>query len=234
MLIVIDKRIPEIAKIHLAKYGNVIEFETFNITYPAISCHPDIFFSQTEQRVICAPNLPLNYLNILKENLITFYLGDKAVGKNYPESVHYNCTITEKHIFHRKEFTDTKLLEYASGLTFIEVPQAYTRCNLIALSNETFITSDKGIESALRKQNLRVYYFSPEAVLLSEMKNGFIGGALGVYDKKLFVIGNPAFHSWGKQFREVVANEKLELVCLYDGPFIDGGGIFFFEQTKQK
>jgi len=61
------------------------------------------------------------------------------------------------------------------------------------------------------------------------MPHGFIGGALGLYGKKLFALGDPRFHSWGKDFVSLIGRQGLELIPLYQGPFYDGGGIFFLE-----
>ena len=61
------------------------------------------------------------------------------------------------------------------------------------------------------------------------MLHGFIGGAMGFYSGKLFVLGNPDFHPWGKAFKTLIAKQNIELITLYEGPFFDGGGIFFPE-----
>lgn len=229
MLIVIDERIPEEAKKHLSNFGNIVEFSTKNISYPAISGHPDIFLCQTPKSLICAPNLPEKYFTLFTEKNIPFKTGKNPVGAKFPDSVFYNCIVTEDFILHKKPNTDKLILEQNKQLEFIDLPQAYTRCSLMALPMQNFITSDKGIEKALKKHKLKAHYFSPEKIILPEMQNGFIGGAMGFYSGKLFVIGNPDFHSWGQAFKTLIEQLGLELISLYNGPFFDGGGIFFVE-----
>jgi len=229
MLIVIDERIPFEAKKRLANFGKLVEFETQNITYPAISGHPDIFLCQTPHSLICAPNLPEKYVALFESENILFQIGENKVGEEFPDTVFYNCVVSEDFLLHKKPYTDPQILAHSKQLEFIEIPQAYTRCSLMALPSQNFITSDKGIEKALKRHKLNVNYFSPEEILLPGMQHGFIGGALGLNTGKLFVIGNPDFHSWGTQFKALINQQALELISLYDGPFFDGGGIFFLE-----
>ncbi|MCD6180364.1 MAG: hypothetical protein J7K39_10720 [Bacteroidales bacterium] len=229
MLIIIDKRIPKEAKKRLSYFGDLVELSTQNITYSAISGHPDIFLCQTPKSLICAPNLPENYQTIFKNKGIDFILGNNLVGSSFPETSFYNCLVTEDYLFHKKGHTDKQILKQCEEIEFINLPQAYTRCSLIAISPQNFISSDKGIEKALRKHRLNVHYFSSKEILLPDMPHGFIGGALGLHSNKLFVIGNPDFHSWGNEFKALIKRQDIELISLYNGSFFDGGGIFFLE-----
>jgi hypothetical protein len=77
MLNIIDKKIPEEAKKNLAEAGlhpdySLLELETEGLVYPAISGHPDIFFCQTPQTLVIAPNLPHPCKEILIKNQISF------------------------------------------------------------------------------------------------------------------------------------------------------------------
>jgi ribosomal protein L30E len=229
MLIIIDARLPKEAKTELAKYGEIIAFQTENISYSAISGHPDIFLCQLPKTLICAPNIPKNYRSILEQHNISFKIGKQAVGSKFPETTFYNCLVDESYIFHKKGFSDKQILNEIPKHKFISIPQAYSRCSLIALPGNIYITSDRGIEKALKQSGLSVYYFAAESILLPGMKHGFIGGALAYYSGKVFAIGNPDFHSWGKEFRELIHKQNLQLISLYNGPFFDGGGIFFLE-----
>jgi hypothetical protein len=62
MLIIVDHKISQRAKEKLSQYGDLVELRTEGITYPAISGHPDIFFCQSADKLIVAPNLPEEYL----------------------------------------------------------------------------------------------------------------------------------------------------------------------------
>ncbi len=229
MLIIIDARIPKEAKTKLAEYGEIIEFQTENISYSAISGHPDIFLCQLPKKLICAPNIPKKYHSILSQYKYPYKIGKQAVGSEFPETTLYNCLVDENYIFHKKGFSDKQILNEIPKHKFISIPQAYSRCSMIALPGNIYITSDRGIEQALKLNGLSVHYFAAERILLPGMNHGFIGGALAYYSGKVFAIGDPDFHPWGNEFRKLIQKQGIPLIPLYYGPFFDGGGIFFLE-----
>lgn len=226
-LIIIDKKIPKEAKQKLATFGELLELETSGITYEAISGHPDIFFSQVNMDVVVAPNLPQKFKNALKKHGISSYTGEQCVGIKYPETAIYNVVSTSRFLFHNLKFSDEVVKDLAFGLDKIHVEQAYTRCNLIALNNESFIVSDLGIEKQLKELNLEVFYVDPSGILLSGFKNGFIGGCAGYYENQLLLIGNLDHYPAGLALRKKLKEWDIELVELYDGPLFDGGSILF-------
>lgn len=227
MLIIVDQKIPEEAFKKLAEFGSVIGLTTNGITYEAICGHPDIFISILGNDLIVAPNLPQKVMNVLKENGISFHIGEQEVGQKYPETAVYNIVSTSKFLFHNLKFTDLVVKDLAFGLDKIHVEQAYTRCNLIALNNECFITSDKGIEKHLKEINLDVFYSNPDGILLPGFKNGFIGGCAGYFENQLFLIGSLDHYPAGAELRKKLNEWGVEIVELYDGPLFDGGGILF-------
>jgi hypothetical protein len=227
MLILVDQKIPKEAFKKLAEFGNVLGIQTNGITYEAISGHPDIFISILNNDLIVAPNLPEEFMNVLRENEISFHLGEQDVGQKYPESSIYNIVSTSRFIIHNLKFTDLAVKDLAMGLGQIHVEQAYTRCNLLALKNDQFITSDRGIEKQLKEVNLDVFYVDPTGILLPGFKNGFIGACVGILDDQFFLIGSLKHYSAGEALRVHLEELGYEIIELYDGPLFDGGSIFF-------
>jgi hypothetical protein len=226
-MIIIDKKTPLAAKKKLALYSELLELETSGITYPAISGHPDIFFCQTPAGLIVAPNLPETYFQLLQQRQIWFTTGEKPVGSTYPQTSPYNAVVTQKHLIHNLKFTDPVLLKACEGLTPIHVNQGYTRCNLLVLSENLFVTSDKGVYNSLLDQGLSCHYFPPDEIRLEGFPNGFLGGACGIWDQKLFICGSLKYHSWGNELRRIVEAAEYEIIELMDEPLMDVGSIFF-------
>ncbi|MBU1014323.1 MAG: hypothetical protein KKG99_15090 [Bacteroidetes bacterium] len=226
-LIIIDKKIPKEAKIKLSDFGDLLELETDKITYDAISGHPDIFFSILNNDIIVAPNLPQKFRDELKKHGISYHLGEQTVGQKYPESSIYNIVSTSQFLIHNLKYTDFAVKDLAMGLDQIHVEQAYTRCNLIALKNDRFITSDKGIEKALKKRSLEVFYSNPDGIILPGFKNGFIGGCAGILGNQLFLLGSVNHYPAGDQLRDQIDAWGYEVVEFYDGPLFDGGSVLF-------
>lgn len=225
---IIDKRAPQAAKQRLAKEFVVVEFITENITYEAIAGHPDVFITQSNNCFVISPDTPKPVVDALNSKKTKYVFGESRIGTGLNNSSQYNCIINENYIFHRKGFTDKTILDTHPNHQCIHLPQSYTRCSAIDLG-QFILTSDKGIETALIKQNILVEYVSPQGILLPPYKNGFIGGCYGVFNNKLYIIGHiDCFHD-KERLLSIIDKSGLEPVYLYDGDFYDGGGIFFIE-----
>ena len=222
---IIDARSPQHAFETLAKRFKAIPFLAENTTYAAIAGHPDVFISQGDTTVI-APNTPEN----VRKHIPSFIVGTTPVGSSLQDSTPYNCVITETYIIHKHGFTDKKITEQNPNKTYISVPQAYTRCNLLEIAPNVFITSDKGIHNALTQNNLECLFVHPEGIELPPYKYGFIGGCMGKFDNTIFINGSLSTHSEGEIIRSFIKKHSLEIVELHDGNLYDGGGIIFISR----
>ena len=229
MWAIIDSRAPKEAINNLSKSFDVLEFKSEGITYDEVSGHPDIFIFQDEYRLIVSPNSPKELINFLNEQNAIYTYGKKEVGTNLDNSSQYNCIATENLILHKKGYTDEAILESSQNKKLIELPQAYTRCSLTMIDENNYITSDKGIEKSLSKEGLNVLEVNPNSILLPGYPYGFFGGTNGICNNTLYFIGSLNHHEQGKEIKQFLIENKLEIVELYDGPLYDGGGIFFGE-----
>lgn len=231
MYIIVSKNINKETRKKLSGIGDVIEFESKNVVYKGIENHPDIFMCQIDGNLIVAPETPEPFLEKLFEKEISYIIGSKKLGKKYPDSTHYNVLVTKEYIIHHRKYTDTEIINHSAGRKPIHVNQAYTRCNTIGLNDNFFITSDKGIENELKKEDLKVLYINPESIKLEHFPVGFFGGCCGIFQNKLFVHGNitkvqPA------GIIEFVERAGVEIISLNQQPLVDIGGIFFIESKK--
>lgn len=229
MLAIADKRIPVKAKKTLENFSRVIWFDTHGITYPAISGHPDIFFTKTNEGLIHAPNLPTPVIHELLQEQIPLKSGERIVGGKYPENIAYNALITKRYLIHNLNYTDPIVLKYSMNKEQLHVNQGYTRCNLIFLNDQYFLTSDRGIFNLLQKHKLSGLFIDPTGILLPGLKHGFIGGCMGIMDDQLFVIGNIDFLQEKEALKNLVNDAGLNIISLYDGPLFDGGSILFIQ-----
>lgn len=230
MLIIIDKRIPQQSKDILKTYGELLELETTGITYDAISGHPDIFFCQApDNTLIVAPNLPEYYFKVLFNHNIPFIKGELEVGNKYPSTAHYNIVLTDKYLIHNTKYTDRKILDLNKDKTIINTKQAYTRCNLINLGDNSFITSDDGIFKTLSNLKFNILNVSPFYIDLPSFEHGFFGGVCGVYDEKVFINGSLNYHRQGKQIVDFISALGYSIIELYEGKLYDGGSMLFID-----
>ncbi len=230
MLIIVDKKIPVEAKANLQQLGELLEIETTGIVYPAISGHPDIFFTQIDDQLVVAPNLPSKYFDVLESAKINFLTDENPVGSAYPETAKYNAVITSKYLVHNTKITDPKVLQLCENKLKIHVNQGYSRCNLIFLGENHAITSDPGIAKCLNKNSVETLFVSPQGIDLPGFKNGFFGGCCGVFQDKFFVLGNLDKYPDGEKVRDFMRRIGFEIVELCDTELFDGGGVLFLDQ----
>ena len=237
--IIADSRMPEEAKKNLKKLGNVLFLNPTEITYNSISSHPDIFFFQKDDALIYAPNAPKRIIKELKKRKIKLIEGKKEVGKKYPETVPYNAVGIGNLLIHNLKHTDETIL--SSYENHINVNQGYTRCNLLALNENAFITSDVGIFNAVNRQQTTdnslypheshvetsILYIDPKQIKLEGQKNGFFPGCCGVWKNNLIVCGSTKNLKEKAELDKFLKDNNFNLIELYDGDLVDVGSVFF-------
>ena len=229
MLIIADKRIPFEAKKKLQTMGRLLELETKGITYPAISGHPDIFFTQVDDQLVVAPNLPGKFIEALQIHKIHFIFGERPVGTKYPETAGYNALVTSEFLIHNSALTDPVIRNQCLNKTPVHVNQGYTRCNLLFLDADNAITSDEGIYRALREKGIETLFVQPFGIELPGYPHGFFGGSCGIFGNRLFMIGKLNYFSGGEDVRQFTGRLNIEIVELCDSSLFDGGGVIFID-----
>jgi len=227
MLIIIDKRLPENAKFKLSTYGNIYELETFDVVYDAISGHPDIFVFQHNNKLTIAPQTPLSLVQLLQEHNIPFSYGNKQLGNKYPLTTAYNVSYGDGVFIGNNIHCDNSIIEQAKNKQWVQSKQAYARCNTLIINSNSVISSDISLKKAFPDG----LYIAPQEIKLPGFEYGFIGGCLGIYEKNIYVIGSLQCHKQGEQIHDYCINLGYNIIELYDGPLIDGGGIFFIPTT---
>lgn len=229
MLIIVDQKLPEPAKQRLQKEGEILEMYSSGITYSAVSGHPDIFICQTPLMPVMAPNTPDHIVLKLEKNQIAYIKGHNNVGAKYPATAYYNAVVHENYFIHRTDISDSKLIQFTDQKMRIFVSQGYTRCNLVPVSNDAFISCDVGITRVLRNQGLDVLMVNTREVLLPGFKYGFFGGACGFCNNRLYISGNLKYFKDGNLILKFADKQGFDVIELYDGPLYDGGSILFMK-----
>ena len=235
VVIIASSLMPEPAKESLLKMGPVTWLEPSDQAYPSISSHPDIFFFCHNERhcksVICAENVHID----LPENIMVVK-GGKLVGNKYPETCHYNAVGIGNILIHKLLHTDSSILEaYGQMWTKsvqLNVNQGYTRCNLLALNETNYITSDFGIKKVLEENGFNVFYVDPHQIALPGHDHGFFPGCCGLVDDYLVVCGSLKHLKECKELKKFIRRNNMKIIELYDGELIDVGSIFFIQNQK--
>jgi hypothetical protein len=224
-VIIVNKNIPPEALSSLKKRDHVMLFDNGGITYPEVSGHPDLFFCIVDKQVILAPNTPKQYLSFLLENNVAFKTGNSNVGFSHPETIHYNAVVTPTLLIHHLKFTDKTILQAAHDKKKLHVNQGYTRCNLLPLPDNRFITSDQGIYKTLKNEGLDVLFIDPTTIRLEGFKHGFIGGTAGVWKNRVLFMGSLQYLPEKEELKNFLNRSGLKIKELYQGPLLDVGSV---------
>lgn len=226
MFAIVDIRIPEQAKIKLAKEFELIEFYSEGITYDAISGHPDIFLCIADQLLFVAPNTPKHFVEVLEKNKINFTFGIKEVGMQYPATAAYNAVCWNNLLIHNLAHTDETILMKFDPAYRVQINQGYTRCNVLPLK-KSLITSDSALSKKMNELGYETQFILPDGIVLPGFEHGFIGGCCGVIENKVYIIGNMMLQNNWQLALKYMEDRQVEVVSLYDGPLFDGGSILF-------
>ncbi len=230
-IILASALMPEPAKQKIAAFGKVLWLEPVDFVYPSIAAHPDIFFFQyAENQLVFAPNTPKEWVAELHKAGIKLMRGKQALGFAHPETVHYNACGTKNILVHNLKHTDERILKLYADKQQINVSQAYTRCNLLALNEKAFITSDLGISKKLQESGFDVLFIDPHQIHLEGHDYGFFPGCCGVFNQNLVVCGNTQNLKEKPELDAFLSRNGFNLIELYDGVLTDLGGIMFLNR----
>lgn len=228
MLILHDARLPQTAIDTLQYYGSTLAFITKDIVASYLSGHLDIFCCCGLENPIFAPNTPKYVLEKLKQENISFSIGEGFVNNLKFQDTAYNALVSENYLIHHQKSTDKEILKRCQNKEFVHVNQRFTRCSAVSLKNNNFLTSDKGIANTLCEKKLNCLYVQPNGIVLPSLNYGLLGGCIGVYDDTIFIIGNLSYHQEGDKIQYFLKKLHYQIIELYKGPLFDGGGLFFF------
>lgn len=149
-------------------------------------------------------------------------------SRDYPHDVGLNVLLCDSTAFSLKEYTSDCVKEMLreSGIRHVNVKQGYAACSALSLGNAV-ITADRGIEKAARGVGLDTLLISNGYVNIDGYGEGFIGGAAGVCEKRVYFLGNIDTHPDGVKIRDFLKRRGFECVSLFEGGLCDFGGIRF-------
>jgi hypothetical protein len=230
MIIIASSHLPDEAAQVLRKLGRLLLLPPQQGVYESIATHPDIYFCHDGECLYVSPLISKSMLSQLGK--IRIEIGERAPGPVYPATALYNAVLSPTLLIHNLKVTDNTLLKASENRSKIHVSQAYTRCNLINLDDEHFITSDKGIEKALLKHSKKVCFINPSGVRLKGHKHGFFGGACGISGRTLFICGSLSRLDESELLSDFLSNAGWHLISLYNGPLLDLGSLLIIEQNS--
>ena len=149
----------------------------------------------------------------------------------YPYDIGLNVLTIGNKIFCNVQYTANEILDLAKarGYKIINVKQGYSACSTLVINENSAITGDKGMYNSLIKEGIDTLLIAPDEIKLDGYNHGFIGGSVGVLDKKAYFFGDVYTLSDGEKIFNFLQKHQCEIVLLPRKELSDFGGIKFIK-----
>ena len=234
-----DCRISRECELNLMRQGiKLIRLPAFSKLSEAVASHTDLLMLRLGDELISSAAYCEEAEEVFESISrlfphLRFSFTDGEVGAEYPCDCSLNALIMGDKMFCNVKSISTYVKERAEGLglEIIPVKQGYPACTVLKLTDDSAITSDRGMAKKLASFGIRVALIDDGGILLPPYRYGFIGGAGGVLDNKLFLTGDISTHPSYNIIKSAVRDAGLDLVFLSRDLPLDVGGILFISQN---
>jgi hypothetical protein len=150
-------------------------------------------------------------------------------GPRYPDDCKMNAVCFGKRIFARLDSLSPAIKSAADrlGYELINVNQGYPACTTLALGDSNAVTADRGMAKILSENGITVTLIGEGHISLPPHEYGFIGGAAGVFDGKVYFFGDLSTHPDFEIIENAIRIAGFEPVSLSREPLRDLGGMIF-------
>ncbi|OLR64618.1 DUF6873 family GME fold protein [Peptoniphilus porci] len=224
--VIVAENFPEKSAKKLEKYGTIIRTKKNKKVMEGLNTHPDILVHPLPSGEIVVDKDNFDYYKEIFKDRKIISSHSQLSGK-YPRDVALNAFTFKNYFIHNLKHTDKKLLEYYKerGYELTHIKQGYSKCTTLVTEN-FLITSDGGTYEKLR-DILPIYRINHKEIKLQNFNYGFIGGASGSLDKKIFFTGSIKEHSSYKEIMKIIEKYNYEIEILSKEPIEDYGSIYF-------
>ena len=233
--VIADCRISYACERALALRGfNVIKLPPHKRLGEDIASHPDMLLLKHGNTVITsadycdmAPHVFSDLREYASELKISFTSDEQRA--EYPHDALFNALIMGDKIFCRRESISPSVLALADecGMEVIGVRQGYPACTVLALSDSIAITADRGMARALTENGITVTLIENGDIELPPHEYGFIGGAAGVFEGRVYFLGSLDAHRDKEKIIDACRAAKVTPVSLSDEKLRDLGRLIF-------
>ena len=199
----------------------------------AVRSHPDTLICRIGDTLITSADYceEASYIfSDIRERAphIKIKVASEELSAKYPGDCKLNALISNQRIFLKKDsISDAVISEaLAHGLKVISVKQGYPACSALSLG-DAIITADEGLIRAAENAETKAYRIECGHISLPPHEYGFIGGATGVFEKRIYFHGDYKLHPSWKTIEEAADERGFELISLSDEPLSDIGGLIF-------
>lgn len=203
----------------------------------AVSSHADMILFALENELVIPRAFCIEHagiLDVIKQSTqLSIIADDTPRGEKYPHDIALNVLICGKFAFSLSRYTSQNVMKLLQkhDITHINVKQGYAACSSLCFDNAV-VTADTGIIRAAESVGLETLKISPGFIQLEGLSEGFIGGASGVCENRIYFLGNIESHPDSARIKEHATRHEFECINLSDDALCDLGGIKFIKNVQ--
>lgn len=196
-----------------------------------VSSHADMLMLVLDNTVFCYEDYFLENLEIfemLKESKNIIFVSNEC-KKEYPYDISLNVLIVGNNLICNKKYVAKEVINYADthGYTVIDVKQGYSACSTLVVNESLAITSDVAIKKAIESIGKTAFLIDNSSINLPGYNCGFIGGASGAFDNKIYFFGTADYLLKNEEIASELKKQNVEIISIIPDGVYDFGGIKF-------
>ena len=238
MLVLLDIRASDEIRASLASLGFEILSVPENKRLDApVSAHPDMRLFALGRKIFISGEEREELSEIthkLEELGYEIVYSKVSLSKKYPADIAFNCFAVGKYLFGNLPHLASEILEAAKdeGYIPVHVNQGYAKCSTVIVDDNSIITTDPSIYTAAKGVGMDALFVeNPEgAIKLCGYSCGFIGGAAGVCDDRIYFCGDISKHPSAEAIISFCQRKNKAPLSLSKEELYDLGSLLFFKK----
>lgn len=234
MLCLVDNRIPRLCRERLTDLGfDVVDMPAASYLAPPVASHPDMLVFPFGDKLFChtdyyAQNRGL-IDGICNTGKLSLVLSVEPTGQNYPLDVLFNCVALGDRLLCNTKAVSQLIKNEADarGYEILHTNQGYTKCSVCKVDERSIITSDSSIAKICKNVGMDVLLTDKGGVFLSGYEYGFIGGATGADNGRVYFCGSIDSHPDSERIKDFCQAHGKTAISLSDEPLYDIGSLIF-------
>ena len=184
--------------------------------------HADMLLLSVGDTVFVHKDYPVELSDV--KNVVKI---DEPIGSKYPSDVRLNIAIVGKNAICNTKYASRTILNHLKnqGYEIAHVPQGYAHCSTCIVSTNALITADESIFEAAKMLGIDALKIVSGHISLPPYDYGFIGGASGTDENKVYFCGSLSHHPDGEKIREFIKKHGKDVCELTPLPLEDIGGM---------
>ena len=187
-----------------------------------VSHHTDLSLFSFGDTVVCAPFIYDYLSNAIGSTAVI--CGEQSYSP-YPDEIRYNAALVGKRLFCNLRYTSEIVLAEAErrGIKAVNVPQGYSKCSIIPVTDTAMITSDKSVWRSAENEGIEVLLVSNEGVFLPGFSFGFIGGASVCLSDRIVFTGDIFNSHDAGRIVDFIEEHGKRVISFKSEPLVDIG-----------